>query len=600
MLVFPIAIKICKSLEKLMIVCKKCGYEGVYEGKNCPGCHALFSLSEEELARLSEDLNLALRERAYESAAELSHMLADAGQASAAATYGRMLYEGDAVIEDKREAMTYLLFAAEQGEPMGAYLYGRALAERGDAAGDFFILYAALLGHGAAYEAAAEIFFSIGRETDALAYLALAAHGGSRTAALSLARRYAARSDLAGAKWYLAKAAPLPPSAWPLSIRLRSTAAREPQAPSVPHIGALIAELRAEAERRGYKRIDLSLTQMLAARGDVSAQCRLGLLYLEGYLGAKDIKKGADVLKYYGRHGNADAYLLLGDAYRAGTLLPPSRAEAMECYEGARALGNAAACVRLGDMYCEESTPNIAYAYLLYKEATSLGSREGAERAGSIEQRRETLYTEGKAALITDGEDAYRRFALAASMGYTPAAVALGFCYEEGIGVKTDRRRAFLWYESAAKEKDAMAVYRLGRAYFYGIGIQRDFKMAHRLLRRAAAEGIEDARTDLFALLERRRKKALRSLYSLGMRLLHQGKHAAARSTMESASALGVARATYALGCFYEFGIGGACERDLAFATYRRAQEQGFADARASYKTVILKMFHEKSTADSR
>jgi TPR repeat protein len=61
---------------------------------------------------------------------------------------------------------------------------------------------------------------------------------------------------------------------------------------------------------------------------------------------------------------------------------------------------------------------------------------------------------------------------------------------------------------------------------------------------------------------------------------------------MEQASALGVARATYAIGCFLEFGIGGACNRDLAFATYRKAEEQGFIDARTRYKSVILKMLH--------
>ncbi len=580
-----------------MIVCKKCGYEGVYEGKNCPGCRAPFLLSAEEIAHMEEDYRIAVSEGAHETALELMHVLADAGRPFAAAAYGRLLYEGDGVAENKNAAMQYLLLAAEEGDASGAYLYGKALSERGDAAGDFFILYAALLGNGAAYEAAAEIFFSIGRDADAAAYLALAAGEGSRTAALSLARRYASGQGMplaepALAKWYLSKAAPLPPHAWPLAFRLRGTVAKEPPAPSLPHVGALISQLRDQAKQRGHKKIYLSLTQMLATRGDKEAQHRLGLLYLEGYLGQADTKKGIDVLLHYGRRGNADAYLALGDAYREGKLLPLSRADSIECYNAARALGSAMACVRLGDMYCAEDTPNISYAHLLYKEATALGSREGTDKARAIEQRRESLYQQGKALLPSDAEDAYRNFALSASMGYAPAAVALGFCYEEGLGVSRDRRRAFLWYESAAKENEAMAIYRLGRAYFCGIGINRNFSEAHRLLRRAAAQGIEDARTDLFALLEGRRKKMLRSLYSLGMRLLHQGKYEAARSTMEQASMLGLSRATYALGCFFEFGVGGACNRDLAFATYRKAEQQGFIDARARYKSVILRMLH--------
>ena len=77
-----------------MIVCKKCGYEGVYEGKNCPGCRAPFLFSAEDIARMEEDLRIALCEGAHETALELMHMLADAGRPSAAAAYGRSLYEG--------------------------------------------------------------------------------------------------------------------------------------------------------------------------------------------------------------------------------------------------------------------------------------------------------------------------------------------------------------------------------------------------------------------------------------------------------------------------------------------------------------------------
>jgi TPR repeat protein len=577
-----------------MILCKECGYEGVYEGKRCPQCRAELSLSAEETAKIEEDYRLAVSEGAYESAAELAHILADAGNSAAAAAYGRMLYEGDGVIENRSAAMEYLAFSASEGDAQGAFLYGKALSERGDAGGDFFLLYAALLGQGNAYPYAAEIFSSIGRDADAAAYLALAAGAGSRSAALSLARRYE-KSDPSIAKWYLSKASPLPPHAWPLSLRLRRVEEKEPPMPVLPHVGALIAQLRAEADKKGLGKLCLNLTQMLATRGDMTAQCRLGEMYLEGYLGEADPKKGCDVLLYYGRSGNAEAYLVLAEAYLSGAYLPVSRADAIECYHAARRLGSAKACVRLGDIYASDENPNPSYAYLLYKEALALGSREGADKAHAIEERREGLYRQGKALLSTDAEDAYRNFALSASMGYAPAAVALGFCYEEGLGVSMDRRRAFLWYESAAKENEAMAIYRLGRAYFHGIGADRNFAMAHKLLRRAAAEGIEDAREELFEMLERRRRKMLRSLYSLGVRLLYQGKHEAARSMIERASSLGFSRATYVLGCFYEFGVAGAVNRDLAFATYRKAEEQGFADTRARCKSVILKILHLQS-----
>jgi len=63
---------------------------------------------------------------------------------------------------------------------------------------------------------------------------------------------------------------------------------------------------------------------------------------------------------------------------------------------------------------------------------------------------------------------------------------------------------------------------------------------------------------------------------------------------MERASELGYAKATYTLGCFYEFGIGVKMDRDLAYETYRVAASQGYHDMRAAYKSVLLKMIHGK------
>ena len=576
-----------------MIFCRSCGYEGVYEGPTCPACHAAFSLTKDEIEKMEEQCRAALRDGLHESARELSHILADQGVPSAAAAYGRFLSEeGNSAL-----ALQYLAMAAEGGDAKGAYSYGKLLKARGDISARFFLIYSALLGYSEAYEAAASVFFEIGRGKEGEAYLSLAAACTSRSAALSLARRYekgdGVLKDVALAKWYLSFVSPLPPKAWLLAFRLRRVAAKEPPAPSVENVGALISELMGEAERRGYKKIYLTLCQMLATRGSASAQCRLGILYAQGYLGAADPEKAKEVLLHYGKKGNAEAYLALGDMYRTGSGQAVSRAAASTCYRAAKELGSAEAAVRLGDLYAEgEDAPNASYAHSLYKEATKLGSREGADKARAIEEEREHLYTAGKEMLTVDPEGAYSNFARAASMGYVPAAVALGLCYEEGLGVRRERRRAFLWYESAVKQKDPMAEYRLGRCYYLGLGINRDFEKAHKLLRHSASLGVEEARILLFELLERRKKKMLRALYSMGMRLFYQGKNDAAYRVIEKASSMGVAKATYILGCFYEFGIGTKVDRDLAYITYRKAGEEGFFDARSEQKSLLLRMMH--------
>lgn len=586
-----------------MIFCKDCGYEGVYSGRFCPRCGVLLSFSSDVLVQMEEARRQALLQGDMPAALEYAHILADAKSPAAMATYGRMLYEAGG--ESADAAMPYLRAAAEGGDAAGAYTYGRALKERGEDDAHFFVVYAALLGYAEAYAAAAAVFFEQGRREEGIAYLSLAAMGGDTAAALSLAHRYekgdGTQKDKALAKWYLSFVRPLPLYAWPLSLRLRRISAAKPTAPIAPNITALVSEMLSEAERRGYKKIYLCLCQMLATRGNQDAQCRLGILYAQGYFDERAPEKAKEVLRHYGKKGNAAAYLALGDMYCTGKDMPLSRADAIACYQDAKALGSSEACVRLGDLYAESEgdAPNIAYAYSLYKEALVLGSREGAEKAHEIEEKREALFSQGMAALSSDAEDAYRNFALSASMGYLPAAVALGSCYEEGIGARKDRRRAFLWYENAAKQKDAVAEYRLGRCYFLGIGVNRDFKEAHRLLRHSASLGVDEARAELFSMLEARKKKQLRSLYSLGVRLFYLGKQDAAKDLIERAASLGVARATYVLGCFYEFGIGTEVDRDYAYGLYRTAALQGFSDARARIKSVLLKMLYKKSKGEA-
>ena len=123
-----------------MILCKNCGYEGVYEGRKCAQCGAEFSLSAEEILQLEDDRRIAIADGAHETAAELTHILADAGHPAAAAMYGRMLYEGNGVREDAAAAMEYLSLAAMEGDARGAFFYGKVLKKRGAEEGKFFLL----------------------------------------------------------------------------------------------------------------------------------------------------------------------------------------------------------------------------------------------------------------------------------------------------------------------------------------------------------------------------------------------------------------------------------------------------------------------------
>ena len=74
------------------------------------------------------------------------------------------------------------------------------------------------------------------------------------------------------------------------------------------------------------------------------------------------------------------------------------------------------------------------------------------------------------------------------------------------------------------------------------------------------------------------------------MRLIYISKFSIARTYLEAAIRLGNPKATYTLGCLYEFGRGTEQNKREAYRLYTMADENGFADERSKYKFTILKM----------
>ena len=74
------------------------------------------------------------------------------------------------------------------------------------------------------------------------------------------------------------------------------------------------------------------------------------------------------------------------------------------------------------------------------------------------------------------------------------------------------------------------------------------------------------------------------------MRLIHISKFSVAKEYLEASVKLGSPKATYTLGCLYEFGRGTEQNKTEAYRLYTKADENGFADDRSKYKLTILKM----------
>jgi TPR repeat protein len=142
---------------------------------------------------------------------------------------------------------------------------------------------------------------------------------------------------------------------------------------------------------------------------------------------------------------------------------------------------------------------------------------------------------------------------------------ALGVMLDEGLGVKSDERRAFEWYKHAASLGHAESMNRLGLLYLRGSGISQNALTALAWFRRAAAKGSLKAVNNI----------ALLHFYGFGV---YQSYSEAAKFLKISAEN-GDADAQNKLGAMYNAGLGVAPDQRRAKSLFLQSAAQGYSPA---------------------
>ena len=100
---------------------------------------------------------------------------------------------------------------------------------------------------------------------------------------------------------------------------------------------------------------------------------------------------------------------------------------------------------------------------------------------------------------------AFEWYEKAAKQGLAGAQYNLGVMYHQGRGVDVNYKKAIEWYEKAAEQGYANAQYSLGAMYEIGDGVgQSDDSMAMRWYAEAAAQGDVDAQARIDGILAKR------------------------------------------------------------------------------------------------
>ena len=584
-----------------MIICKKCGHEGQYEGQLCPVCQTRYTLTQNEVRVLLEETHAARARREMETVTENYRMLADFGVTEAEREHGKHLEE-----EGRwEEAAVLYRRAAIAGDATGAYRFALCNPELDERARRFWLCYASVLGAKGSYFPTAGTLSHAGDDAMATHFYKLAADCDDTGAIVMLARRYAdgegCEKNEGYAKWYLDKFTMPPIHALRLAYRLRGVTAEEPPMPDFEKYGEFLKSLRRDAYRYGFFGAEKYLAELLMGKGDVEATMRLVEIYQkeceteDENKRMRAVKNLFSALQLASAGGSAEAYLMLGDIYRYGKYgVLKNEKEAMNHYAKAAELSSGDAYLILAEMHLsdEYGKKNIPLAIRLLEEGAKCGSDEAYRRATTLKDEREEAYRRGVGRFSSDPEGAMRDFALAVSMGYLPAQVKLADCYLKGVVTrgKPDKKTAYRWYKSAYELGVDEAITPLAFCYSRGVGVAFDNRRAIALLKKGIALGDMRCKKELDRLCQNRLKKSIRSLHSQASRLLYLHKYEEAFRILSTLAKMDEAEAVYFLGACYEFGIGTPIDRPLAYATYRRASELGFTDERSVRKAIFLKL----------
>lgn len=579
-----------------MIICKKCGYEGLYQGPNCPECNERFVLDKTDIKDQLSILEDALKNKQYEEVIECYRILADAGYTPAEREYAKILEKGQLTPRNLDAAMSYFYRAAEKNDPYSAFRYSRLATRTNDETGRFWLIYSAILGCPEAYPIVAEEFSDCGYEEDAHYFYWLAAACDDVESIVTMGKRYydgvGTEPSAEYAKWYMDKLKIPPIYAIKLAYKLRHTEAKEPPPVMPQNYNGLLHRLAVQADNCGFDTAAFRLREILAERNDEESLAIVGESLVEGKGCSKDVDGGLKILEYASSLGNLRAHLTLGRLYREGNHTGKNTHLALEYYSKAGELGSADAYLILGDIFYtgETGERDIAKAVKFYDTATAMGSADAQRKADNIKKERETLYTRALSEESKNSEETFRLYAISCAMGHPEAAFKLACCFEKGIGTKKNRHGAFAWYKKSAELGNNEALFPLGICYAKGFGTKLDFIKAKQTLILAERCGDERAHSAIIDLMERKMTKIAKQLYSSAMRLIYQKKFEIAKIHLEISADLMYPKAIYTLGCLYEFGIVVKCDKEKGYALYEKSYSLFFRDPRAKYKLKVLKM----------
>lgn len=214
----------------------------------------------------------------------------------------------------------------------------------------------------------------------------------------------------------------------------------------------------------------------------------LGLACLQGNGCPEDDNLGKAYLDTAVSLGDQPSTFYLGVCYLSGLGCHADTAAAISWLEKAADDENIRAINTLGDVYLEQG--EFKNAVLYYEKAVTLGDLDGYCNLGYC-------YQEGLG-VVLNSKKAYDLYKYAADHAHNRACRLLADCYIKGIYVEPNVAQALAWLTQAADNDDVIAMYYCGAILEKGAdGVPADTKKARQWYKKAATAGYEPAQAAL-------------------------------------------------------------------------------------------------------
>lgn len=214
-------------------------------------------------------------------------------------------------------------------------------------------------------------------------------------------------------------------------------------------------------------------------KNDVRATQKLGVMYYNGDLVERDVKKSLEYMEVASKGKEPHSLYVMGVAS-----LNSSKEKAMEYLKEAYKLGSIYAAEALASELLIEvlNDKKVDEKELLkyIKKAMDGDLEDGIYYYGLV-----NAYGIG---MKKNNEEAFKYFKIAAEKGCEKAIIKIANWYKHGIYVKPNTYEAIKWYKKAAEKFNSEAISSIIEIYEKGIGIEADYKRAFegvKLLREA-------------------------------------------------------------------------------------------------------------------